>query len=120
MDNKLLASIKQKAEAYAHSNCSSCDIKGNYSPCVCDLLERAYEAGAKENAGHGMRWVNCSDQLPDTYDQHEQHYRVDGKRSNGYLVESANGGVVFEHRPGARYEIIIDLTRVEWLDEDPN
>ncbi len=66
------------------------------------------------------RWVKASDQLPPSLDLTEVHYMLDGKKSNGILIESADGFFTFEWAECGLYRTITDLSRVEWLDETPD
>jgi hypothetical protein len=68
-----------------------------------------------------MKWIKASERLPDIFEAHEKHFRLDGKRSDVILVtEHPTKGVVFEYRSRNGWQIVEDLTRVEWLDESPD
>ena len=61
-------------------------------------------------------WVKASERLPDMYDASELHYRLDGQKNSGFLRRWDAGPVVFLSW-GETYNIVYDLSRVEWLDE---
>lgn len=65
-----------------------------------------------------MEWRKTNIQLPPSLDFADVHYRLDGKRSDGIIIEIINGEFVYEWREQGVYHQIADLSRVEWLDED--
>lgn len=49
--------LQQAADEHAGNNCTSCNHRGTYGPCVCNKLERAFLAGAEYAAGAFAEWL---------------------------------------------------------------
>lgn len=67
-----------------------------------------------------MKWIDASERLPDLFDSHERHFKVDDKKADGSFVDSTgNGDIAFELKAYAKYEIIpmSEFSRIKWLDE---
>jgi hypothetical protein len=86
-----------------------------------DAIKIAYENGASfiySQLPTQMRWVKCSDEMPEEPNWPELHYRLDGVKVIGILL--CNYGFQktwFEYQKGSSFIQIDDFDRVEWLDE---
>lgn len=64
-------------------------------------------------------WVKASERLPDMETAELNHYRLDGIRSKGELINAEDQGIVFFlYRNRVPDVVVEDLSRVEWLDEE--
>lgn len=65
-----------------------------------------------------MEWIKASNQLPPSLDIPDVHYRLNGIKKYGMILEKEPGEFIFEYKQGGEFTSETDLSKVEWLDEE--
>lgn len=111
--NDLIAD--KNVESYSFSpeglHCASVNINAQ----INDLLTNLPSHPSRQA---GLRWVKCSDRLPQKEYWDEIHYRVNGIKEDGILCSDTDAAIVwFEYRTGTKFVQEETLSKIEWLDE---